>query len=98
MDNLAMNLMKRRGAWDYRTNLGQKYDDFGNFNFGAISAEMGLPYYVTQNLAGYYQGNGPGNGVLLLSWPYGEDTAGALQIQAGYNYVANHSGQCGCSK
>jgi hypothetical protein len=95
MDVLAKNLMKRRGPWDYRTNQGQQYDDFGNFNFGAIAAEMGLPYYLTQNLAGYYQGEGPGSGVLFLSWPYGDDEAGALQIQAGYDYVAD---QCGCGK
>ena len=95
MDNLAMNLMKRGGPWDYRTNQGQQYDAFGNFNYGAIAAQMGLPYYVAQNLAGYYQGEGPGNGTLLLSWPYGDDLAGALQIQAGYDYVADN---CGCNK
>jgi len=95
MDNFAKNLMRRGGPWDYRTNLGQQYDDFGNFNFGAISAEMGLPYYITQNLAGLYQGSSSRNGVPLLSWPYGDDLAGALQIQAGYDYVADH---CGCGK
>jgi RHS repeat-associated protein len=95
MDNLAKNLMKRGGPWDYRTNQGQQYDAFGNFNYGAIAAQMGLPYYVAQNLAGYYQGEGPGNGTLLLSWPYGDDLAGALQIQAGYDYVADN---CGCNK
>jgi hypothetical protein len=95
MDNLAKNLMRRGGPWDYRTNQGQQYDDFGNFNFGAIAAQMGLSYYVTQNLAGYYQGGPPGQGTLLLEWPYGDDPAGALQIQAGYDYVAD---QCGCGK
>lgn len=95
MDNLAKNLMRRGGPWDYRTNQGQQYDAFGNFNYGAIAAQMGLPYYVAQNLAGYYQGEPTGQGTLLFVWPYGDDLAGALQIQAGYDYVAD---QCGCGK
>jgi RHS repeat-associated protein len=94
-DLAAANLMRRRGDWDYRTNQGQQYDDFGNFNYGAIAATMGLPYYVTQNLAGLYQGNSPGSGTPLNIWPYGDDVAGALQIQAGYDYA---TGQCGCGK
>ncbi len=94
-DLAAIDLFRRRGAWDYRTNQGQLYDDFGNFNYGAIAAEMGLPYYIAQNLAGLYQGDGPGSGTYFMVWPYGDDVAGALQIQAGYDYVSD---QCGCGK
>jgi hypothetical protein len=87
--------MRRRGDWDYRTNQGQQYDDFGNFKYGAIAATMGLPYYITQNLAGLYQGSPPGSGSLFNEWPYGDDAEGALQIQAGYDYATD---QCGCGK
>jgi type VI secretion system secreted protein VgrG len=40
------------GVWDYRTNQGQQYDAFGNFNYGATAAPMGFPYYIAQNAAG----------------------------------------------
>jgi hypothetical protein len=86
--------MWRGGDWDYNHTRGSQYDDFGNYNFGAVSAQMGVPYYVAQNLAGLINGQ-PGSGSLINAWPYGDDIRGALQVQAGYNYVA---GQCGCGK
>jgi hypothetical protein len=57
----AKNFLRRGGIWDYRTNRGQQYDNAGNYNFGAIAATMKLPYYMTQNLAGLYQGEGAGS-------------------------------------
>jgi hypothetical protein len=88
MDWMGRDLTIRGGPWDYNTNNGAQYDDFGNFNYGAISAEMGLPYYVAQNLAGFYNGSSIHDGIPLLVWPHGDDTQGALQIQAGHHYVS----------
>jgi hypothetical protein len=85
----------RGGLWDYRTNQGQQYDDFGNFNFGATAAAMGAPYYAVQNAAGLYDKSGQSSGIPFLQWPYGDDQAGAQQIQAGYDYVKHH---CPCGQ
>ena len=77
------------GVWDYNTNRGSQYDAFGNFNFGAVSASMGVPYYVAQNAAGWIDESGNSQGVLGLKWPYGDDTFGANLIKQGYDYVLN---------
>jgi type VI secretion system secreted protein VgrG len=81
------------GLWDYRTNQGTQYDDFGNLNFGATAAAMGAPYYAVQNAAGLYDNSGRSEGTPFLKWPYGDDVTGALQVRAGYDYVSHH---CGC--
>ena len=99
-DLAFLSITGHAGVWDYRTNLGQQFDDFGNFNFGATAAAMGFPYYVAQNAAGLYQGDpSTGSGTPFLTWPFGDDLPGALQIQAGYAYVrARSAGKCGCGK
>ncbi|MGA2191709.1 MAG: polymorphic toxin type 44 domain-containing protein [Steroidobacteraceae bacterium] len=82
-------LTKTGGWWDYKQQ-GLQYDAFGNFNYGATAAALGLPYYVVQNAAGLYQGDpSTGRGIPLLLWPYGDDPAGANQILAGYAYAIN---------
>jgi hypothetical protein len=83
------------GLWDYRTNFGQQYDDFGNFNFGATAAAMGATYYETQNAAGIYDHSGKSEGIPFFKWPYGDDVDGAKQVQAGYDYVKHHCDDCG---
>ena len=78
------------GPWDYKRQ-GRKYVAFGNFNFGAVTAAMGMPYYVAQNGAGIYQqwrgAAADGRGAPILKWPYGDATTDAQQIQRGRQYV-----------
>lgn len=87
-------LVRNRGSWDYKRR-GRQYEDFGNFNYGAVTAAMGIPSYVAQNAAGIYQqvsgASAAGQGTPILKWPYGDDTADAVQIERGRQYF-----NCGC--
>ncbi|MHB9112969.1 MAG: RHS repeat-associated core domain-containing protein, partial [Thermoleophilia bacterium] len=86
--------VKNHGPWDYKRK-GSQYEDFGNFNFGAVTAAMGVSAYGAQNAAGIYQQwNGAaaaGSGIPFLRWPYGDDASDAVQIERGRQYF-----KCGC--
>jgi hypothetical protein len=43
-DAAMIEIVKDYGVWDYKRR-GDEYEEFGNFNFGAIAAAMGMPYY-----------------------------------------------------
>lgn len=77
------------GIWDYKRQ-GHQYENFGNFNYGATAAAMGIPYYLAQNAAGIYQqlkgAAAAGRGTPVVGWPYGDDLKDAMQIKAGYDY------------
>jgi hypothetical protein len=86
-----------KGPWDYKRDKSvvsqnpgnyQQVVNFGNFDFGAVLAGLGLSYYQTQNVAGAYQLYlGTANqGVLVFQWPYGDSAADATLIQQGFNY------------
>ena len=92
------HLVQNNGPWDYkRQGQGNTYEDFGNFNFGATAAAMGMPQYIAQNGAGIYQqlrgAAAAGQGKPFFEWPYGDDPADAKMIQSGYDYTNNN---CGC--
>ena len=86
--------VKNYGPWDYKRR-GSQYEDFGNFNFGAVTAAMGVPGYIAQNGAGIYQQSrgaaAAGTGTPLLAWPYGDDPKDAAEIERGRQYA-----RCGC--
>lgn len=42
------------GPQDYKR-IDRKYEPFGNFNYGAVGAAMGIPDEVLKRAAGYYQ-------------------------------------------
>jgi len=69
---------------------GKQYDDFGNFNYGAMSAAMGAPDQMILRGAGWAQmrsGNyDPSFGTWWGGPPYGDDPADQTQIQNGINY------------
>jgi RHS repeat-associated protein len=81
--------VKNYGPWDYKRQ-GSQYEDFGNFNFGAVTAAMGISSYLAQNGAGIYQqwkgASDAGIGTPLLSWPYGDDPRDAAEIERGRQY------------
>jgi hypothetical protein len=89
------------GSWDYKRkknvtnqnpNQYQNVLNFGNFNFGAVMAGLGLTYYEAQNAAGIYQvylamrGGTPGEGFPLFSFPYGDQVKDANLVQQGFSY------------
>ncbi len=93
------------GPWDYKeiktlNDLGQldkksPYEDFGNFNYGATAAAMGIPLNVALRAAGWKQSNPEkewGHWYSLRP-PYGDDPDDQPQIRAGYQYYEN-----GCYK
>jgi hypothetical protein len=86
--------VKNHGPWDYKRK-GSQYEDFGNFNFGAVTAAMGVSGYGAQNGAGIYQqwrgASTAGSGTPFLRWPYGDDASDAVQIERGRQYF-----KCGC--
>ena len=82
------------GPWDYKRQKGvtsqnagnyQQVVNFGNFDFGAVMAGLGLNYYEAQNAAGAYQVYlGTNNqGIPLFKWPYGDSTQDAHQVGLG---------------
>jgi hypothetical protein len=81
---------------DVRCDRQRQYGEFGNFNFGAVTAAMGMPYYVAQSVAGIYQqwrgASADGSGTPIFRWPFGDAIADARQMQSGRRYV-----QQGCS-
>ena len=82
--------VKNHGPWDYKRH-GSQYEDFGNFNFGAVTAAMGVSAYTAQNGAGIYQqwkgAAAAGSGTPLLRWPYGDDLKDAAEIERGRQYA-----------
>lgn len=89
-DLAFVNLVRNHKPWDYKRQDSKKYENFGNFNFGATAAAMGFPYEVAQNGAGIYQrfwgAATAGAGTPVLNWPYGDAKNDAEQIKDGYDY------------
>lgn len=70
------------GPWDYKTQ-GSKYDDFGNFNYGATGAALGLNLNTLQNGASVFKG------VYTLGRVYPNQTEKQQMIQKGFQYYQN---------
>ena len=83
------NQVRNRGPWDYKQR-GRKYEDFGNFNFGATASAFGLPNQVSQRGAGWANRQAdPGRTGLGSPWgrfPYGDDPYDQQQIIKGQEY------------
>ncbi|MGZ3912013.1 MAG: polymorphic toxin type 44 domain-containing protein, partial [Flavisolibacter sp.] len=86
------NQVQNKGPWDYKQQ-GRKYEDFGNFNFGATGSAFGIPQNILQRGAGWAnQKADPTRKNLGDPWggyPYGDDPNDQDQIEKGSNY-------CGC--
>jgi Bacterial toxin 44 len=93
--------VKNRSPWDYKqyglslSDTGQlgpsPYQDFSNFNYGAVGAAWGIPLNVLLRAAGYAQvaagTSTPGWGHWYSGPPYGDDPADQAQILAGYQIL-----------
>jgi RHS repeat-associated protein len=88
------NQVKDKGPWDYKRS-NPKYDDFGNFNYGATGIAFGFSGTRLQREAGRAQdpsAKGQGDpGWLLNPWggtfPYGDDLPGQFQVIDGIEYA-----------
>ena len=82
------------GAWNYKdqyqlgTTERQEGQDFGNFNFGAVSASSGFSYSFTQNAAGVAQigiclipKGACGTGIPVIQYPFGDQISDAVEIK-----------------
>ena len=96
------NQVRNHGPWDYKqaknlNDFGQiiphsPFEDFGNFNYGATSASLGLPLNVALRAAGY----GGTKAATGSTWdaikgalgpsPYGDDSHDQEMIINGYNF------------
>jgi len=96
-------LVRNHGPWDYKqaknlNDFGQiinqsPFEDFGNFNFGATAASLGLPLSVALRGAGYAGVKAqPGSTswdaikAALGSSPYGDAPQDQSMIINGYNF------------
>ena len=77
-----------KGPWDYKRQ-DPKYEDFGNFNYGATGRAMGFPEQVLKRQAGRVSQRVPGRGHLGSPWglpPYGDYPEDQELIQKGVDY------------
>lgn len=94
-----LNQVKPGGAWDYKLQ-GSQYEDFGNFNFGAVGAALGIPLDTLLRGAGLVQvltdgrrtiqnpeARRIGKGSPFGAPPYGDDSKDQEQIQRGIDYA-----------
>jgi len=97
--------VRNHGPWDYKQNrtlndfgsldIASPFEDFGNFNFGATAAALGIPENVALRGAGYAGQRAVGNSALdsletaLGRAPFGDDPADQIQIKLGYDYYRN---------
>ncbi len=92
------NQVRNGGNWDYKQ-LGQQYQNFGNFNYGATGAAFGFPSWLLYRGAGFASSRAYGNsapsywGSWYGSYPYGDDPLDQYWISLGLQYY-----RCGCFK
>ncbi len=85
-------MVRLGGPWDYKTQIGRKYEDFGNFHYGAVGTAAGFAEQVLLRGAGWAQGkSGNGNPELFGMWyqsaPYGDDPKDQGWIRMGIDYA-----------
>jgi uncharacterized protein RhaS with RHS repeats len=94
--------VRNHGPWDYKQtktlndfgslDIASPYEDFGNFNFGATAASLGIPEDVALRGAGYAGQRAVGNSFLnsmetaFGPAPYGDDPLDQIQSKLGYDY------------
>lgn len=90
--------VRNHAPWDYKNTSGHEYADFGNFNYGATGAALGIPDATLLRMAGWAQtrsgntGSGVSPGFLdsILGFggkpPFGDDPADQIWIERGIRY------------
>lgn len=87
-------MVRNGGPWDYKQQ-GRRYQDFGNFNYGAVGYAIGIPETVLLRGAGWAQSKAQTSMSGWSNWwgrsPYGDDPMDQKMIEAGVEY-AKHRG------
>jgi type VI secretion system secreted protein VgrG len=92
------NKVTHKGPWDYKR-IDIKYENFGNFNYGATGAAIGFDLITLHSEAGRTQAVPPGMTEKPKEWgypagrgfgkgkyPYGDEPKDAIQVAAGFEY------------
>jgi hypothetical protein len=106
--------VRNKGPWDYkqcdhaarRAKTVSRYEDWGNFHYGATAYAMGIPKLTAMRAAGWANqraasnrtGFGdPGGGILEIilgvgapAFPYGDDKHDQHWISRGYEWARHH--------
>ena len=96
------NQVRNSGPWDYKQLDKEKYEDFGNFHYGAVGAAMGFSDTTLLNAAGFAQWiagtqddeenwGDPGLLPILGTGSYGDDPADQFWIKHGIDFYNNRS-------
>jgi len=87
------NQVRNKGPWDYKQK-DAKYQNFGNFNYGAVGTAFGLPEQVLLRGAGWAQGQSgnDGSGKWWGDAPHGDDPADQDMIKKGIEYAKRGRG------
>ncbi len=87
-------MVKNKGVWDYKQIDLNKYQELGNWNYGAVGAALGIPEEVLQRAAGYAQWKAgtsdPSFGNWWGSYPYGDDPSDQEAILDGIECFKNN--------
>jgi RHS repeat-associated protein len=84
--------VKNNGVWDYKQ-LDKKYEEFGNFNYGATGTALGLPADVLLRGAGWASVKADPRRASIYGRPlnknppYGDDAKDGYWIIQGINYA-----------
>lgn len=83
--------VKNRGPWDYKNNSGRKYENFGNFHYGAIGTAAGISSEALLRAAGLAQRIAGTSNDEFLSYfgpeSHGDDPKDQTWIRAGIDYA-----------
>ncbi|MCI4031617.1 polymorphic toxin type 44 domain-containing protein [Dickeya dianthicola] len=85
-------LVRNKGSWDFKQK-GRKYENFGNFHYGAVGYAAGIPENILLRAAGCAQMRAgthlPDNGACWDDEPYGDDPNDQEYIKLGIEYAKN---------
>ncbi|MGC5700781.1 hypothetical protein J4P02_11345 [Pseudomonas sp. NFXW11] len=82
--------VRNKGPWDYKQQ-GAQFQEFGNFNYGAVGAAAGISEQVLLRAAGAAQSlAGTSKEEFQKFWaeaPYGDDPVDQVWVKAGIDYA-----------
>lgn len=102
VSNWFYKQVQNKGPWDYKQ-LDRKYEDFGNFHYGAAGASVGFSRNTLERMAGWAQGVADtgstdpsfGESGFLIFFggrrPYGDDPRDNQQIRRGFAFGENYN-------
>ncbi|MDW8845460.1 polymorphic toxin type 44 domain-containing protein [Erwinia sp. MMLR14_017] len=85
------NQVRLHGPWDYKFHCGKKYENFGNFHYGAVGHAAQISEPVLLRAAGWAQRSAGNSKLEYGFWygssPFGDDPNDQYWIRAGIEYA-----------